>query len=124
MFGLTKEALALIRAVCLLVAVALALWFMGDLWDGFRGLLTKPLQTQLDVSLATNEGFKRSAEHQNAGVDSLKKAEGVRKARSAAAAKDAGKAEFSRAEGIRLKPSTGLTPVERAANRINAEFGR
>lgn len=108
------------RGLLVLALIGAVLYAVG----GMKHLVTAPLETRLEVSEANNKGFKAAADKQNAGVDGLKKAGDVRKKRSAAAVEGAGKEELAAAARIQASPAPGPTPLARAANRINAEFGQ
>lgn len=117
---MTREVLALLRLAGLLVLLGLAYWLGGQILDFIRA----PVQAQLDAATANNQGFKAAAEKSNAAIDEKKRVEADATAQSAKAVKAAGERELKAAAALTAKPAPGSTPIERAANRINREFGR
>lgn len=114
-----KEVLYIVRAV-IVVAVCLSLWWA---WWRIEEAIRGPVIAQRDAAIGANHGMKQGAEANNRAIEALHKGGEVRKAKSAAAVKAAGKEDFRHAKEIAAKPAAGETPLARAANRINAEFG-
>lgn len=87
---------------------------------GCTNLVQAP--AKLESALGDNKAFAAGAGKQNAAVDAMANASKNRKAVSEAAVAAAGKKEAAEAAKILATPAKGDTPLERAANRINAEF--
>lgn len=114
------EITKLVRAL-IIVGALLAVWFGGKAVIGF---IQAPKQVELNATRANNAAFKAAAEKSNTGVTQDKKASDEKAARTQAAVAVAGKPEFEKAKSIQDKAAPGATPLERAANRINSEFGQ
>jgi hypothetical protein len=99
-----------------LVVLAIVIW----LGRGLLGYVQAP--AKLEAAIGNNAALKAGAEAQNKGVDGLQAASKAKIEKSAAAAKEAGKPEFAAAKRVTESKAPGATPLERAANRINAEF--
>lgn len=105
----------------LVIAIVVAL-FIAWLFRGAAELIQAP--AKLDAAVGANHALEAGVEHQNAAVDQLAKDGKKRKAASAAAVQAAGNDELAKGAAIAATPAAGSTPLERAATRINQEFGR
>lgn len=115
-----QQLLYLVRGVViLLVVVAIA-------WSGHRlvAFIQAPVVAERDAAVGANRASKAANDAQSAAIAALHDDGEKRKAVSAAAVKKAGEREYRKAKAVQEKPAPGATPLERAANRINAEFGR
>lgn len=110
----------LLRVLAIVIALGAAYFFLHS----GKEFIQAPVTAKLDAALGDNAALAKSAGAQNKAVDALAEASKKRKADSEAAVKNAGKPQFEAAKKILAAPATGETPLERAANRINAEFGR
>jgi hypothetical protein len=100
-----------------LIVLGVALWLLG----GVSNLIQAP--SKLESALGDNAALVKGVEAQNKGTEALQKDGERRTAKSAAAVEAAGKPQLEAATKILATPAPGATPLERAANRINAEFG-
>jgi hypothetical protein len=110
---------ALLRVLAIVIAIGVA-WFL--LHSG-KEFIQAPVKAELNAALGDNKALAKGIEDQNKGVDALAEGAKKRKAASAAAVKAAGNGDLDAAAKIMATPAKGSTPLERAANRINAEFG-
>lgn len=108
------------RGLLIIALIVAVLYAFG----GFKHLLTAPLETQVEVGRANNQGFKEAAEHSNKGVDGLKTDAEKRQDKGRAAVKSAGKPEEAKAAAIMEKKcSWGSSDYECANGRIDRELG-
>jgi Sec-independent protein translocase protein TatA len=100
------------------VAVIVALLFGAD---KVAALFQAP--AKFEAAAGANAAFKAADDITNANVAKMAQDAKDRKAASKKASENAGKGEAAKAAAIQATPAVGSTPVERAANRINSEFG-
>lgn len=117
---MTDSTAALLRLLTV-VAVIAAVWIFGD---RVVTLVQGEPKAELQAARGNNAALKAGLDAQNAGVDAAKRASDVRKAKSAAAVKSAGKAEFARAKELEAAHPAGDTPIARAANFLNETYRR
>lgn len=113
-----RLALWLVRGIVAVVIIVLLFYF------GSKGVDAIQAPAKLDAAIGTNHALAASVGEQNKAIDGLKSAGDARKAKSEAATKTAGEAELAAAQRIQASKAPGATPLERAANRINAEFAQ
>ena len=117
---MTDSTAAALRLIAVLAAIA-AFWFFGD---RAVTLIQGQPKAELAAARGNNAALKAGLDAQNAGVDAAKQTSDARKAKSAAAVKSAGKAEFARAQTLESAKPAGETPLARAANFLNGTYGK
>lgn len=107
-----------VDAVVALLVIGLILWIGSTFVDGIQA------PANLNAAIGNNHALAAEIGGNNKAVDGLKTASDAKTARSVAATKIAGEPELAAAKAILATPASGTTPLERAANRINAEFAQ
>jgi hypothetical protein len=111
-----------VDAVLFVVVFAILFFALRSCMGGAVDAIQAP--AKLDAAIGANAALKAAGDTQNAAFDALKADSDARIAKSTAAVKDAGKPNFAAAKRIQESKPAGTTPVERAANLINAEFAK
>jgi hypothetical protein len=104
-------------------AVILVAWLALSYFGG-KAVDTIQAPAKLDAALGNNAALAAGVGAQNKAVDALPAAAAEKKKKSADAVAKAGEPELAAAKRIQSTKAAGATPLERAANRINAEFAQ
>lgn len=106
------------------IGVVIVVAWLALSYFGGKAVDTIAAPAKLEAALGNNAALAAGAGKQNEGIATLPVAAAAKKKTSEAAVAKAGEPELAAAKRIQSTKAAGATPLERAANRINAEFAQ